>query len=111
MPSMEELKQKNQSIQMPSQIPMQTQMKAKFITISPDLWASIITCPPIRFTCNTALDKIVALSYLLQNKRYNQDKPRRTIRSFRSLSKQAQKEWLNKHRYSSSFNWDDELEM
>ena len=43
MPSMEELKQKNQSIQMPSQIPMQTQMKAEFITISPDLWASIIT--------------------------------------------------------------------
>ena len=65
----------------------------------------------IRFTCNTALDKIIALSYLLQNKRYNQDRPRRTIRSFRSLSKQAQKEWLNKHRYSSSFNWDDELEM
>ena len=65
----------------------------------------------IRFTCNTALDKIVALSYLLQNKRYNQDRPRRTIRSFRSLSKQAQKEWLNKHRYSSSFNWVDELEM
>lgn len=65
----------------------------------------------IRFTCNTALDKIIALSYLLQNKRYNQDRSRRTIRSFRSLSKQAQKEWLNKHRYSSSFNWDDELEM
>ena len=65
----------------------------------------------IRFTCNTALDKIVALSYLLQNKRYNQDRPRITIRSFRSLSKQAQREWLNKHRYSSSFNWDDELEM
>lgn len=64
-----------------------------------------------RFTCNTTLDKIVALSYLLQNKRYNQDRPRRTMRSFRSLSKQAQKEWLNKHRYSSSFNWDDELEM
>ena len=35
----------------------------------------------------------------------------RTIRSFRSLSKQAQKEWLNKHRYSSSFNGEDELEM
>lgn len=44
MPSMEELKQKNQSIQMPSQIPMQTQMKAEFITISPDLWATIVTC-------------------------------------------------------------------
>lgn len=40
---MEELKQKNESIQMPSQIPMQTQMKAEFITISPDLWATIIT--------------------------------------------------------------------
>ena len=65
----------------------------------------------IRFTCNTALDKIIALSYLLQNKRYNQDRPRRTIRSFRSLSKQAQREWLNKHRYSSSFNGDYELEM
>ena len=37
MPSMEELKQKNQPIQ------MQTQMKAEFITISPDLWATIIT--------------------------------------------------------------------
>ena len=65
----------------------------------------------IRFTCNTALDKIIALSCLLQNKKYNQDRPRRTIRSFRSFSKQAQREWLNKHRYSSSFNWDDELEM
>ena len=43
MLSMEELKQKNQSIQMPSQIPIQTQMKAEFITISPYLWASIIT--------------------------------------------------------------------
>lgn len=78
--------------------------KSRFMGINNNL-------PPIRFTCNTALDKIVALSYLLQNKRYNQDKPRRTIRSFRSLSKQAQKEWLNKHRYSSSFNGEDELEM
>lgn len=64
-----------------------------------------------RFTSNTALDKIVALSYLLQNKRYNQDNSIRTIRGFRSFSKNAKKEWLNKHHYSSSFNWDDELEM
>lgn len=78
--------------------------KSRFMGINNNL-------PPVRFTCNTTLDKIVALSYLLQNKRYNQDRPRRTIRSFRSLSKQAQKEWLNKHRYSSSFNWEDELEM
>ncbi len=64
-----------------------------------------------RFTSNTALDKIVALSYLLQNKRYYQDNSIRTIRGFRSFNKNAKKEWLNKHRYSSSFNWDDELEM
>ena len=64
-----------------------------------------------RFTSNTALDKIITLSYFLQSKRYNQDNSIRTIRGFRSFSKNAKKEWLNKHRYSTSFNWDDELEM
>ena len=33
------------------------------------------------------------------------------IRSFRSLSKQAKKEWMYKHRNTSNFNWDEEEEM
>lgn len=41
MNSMEELKQKNQLI-IPTQVPMQTQMEAEFITISPDLWSTIV---------------------------------------------------------------------
>lgn len=64
----------------------------------------------IRFTCNVSLDALISISYLLRSKE-DKNRPKRTIRSFRSLSKQAQKEWLYKHKYSSSFNWDDELEM
>ena len=33
------------------------------------------------------------------------------IRSFRSLSKQAKKEWMYKHRNTGNFNWEEEEEM
>ncbi len=64
-----------------------------------------------RYTCNTPLDTLVTLSYLFETRNLNNNRPRRTIRSFGSLSMQAKKEWLYKHRNASSFNWDDEYEM
>lgn len=66
-----------------------------------------------RYFSNRSLDTLVSLAYLFENRQYNQNKPKRTIRSFRSLSKQAKKEWIMKHKYSSSFDWfeEDEWEM
>lgn len=64
-----------------------------------------------RYTCNTPLDTLVTLSYLFETRNLNNNRPRKTIRSFGSLSKQAKKEWLYKHQNASSFNWDDEYEM
>ena len=64
-----------------------------------------------RYTCNTPFETLITLSYLFETRKSNEDRPKRTIRSFRSLSKQAKKEWLYKHRNASSFNWDDEYEM
>lgn len=66
-----------------------------------------------RYFSNRSLDTLVFLAYLFENRQYNQNKPKRTIRSFRSLSKQAKKEWIMKHKYSSSFDWfeEDEWEM
>ena len=64
-----------------------------------------------RYTCNTTLETLITLSSLLETRNQNYDRPRRTIRSFRSLSKQAKKEWMYKHRNASSFNWDEEEEM
>lgn len=54
---------------------------------------------------------LITLSSLLETRNYNYNRPRRTIKSFRSLSKQAKKEWMYKHRNASSFNWDEEEEM
>lgn len=62
-----------------------------------------------RFTCNTTLEALITLFSLLETRNYN--RPRRIIKSYRSLSKQAKKEWMYKHRNASSFNWDEEEEM
>lgn len=66
-----------------------------------------------RYFSNRSLDTLVSLAYLFENRQYNQNKPKRTIRSFKSLSKQAKKEWIIKHKYSSGFDWfeEDEWEM
>lgn len=66
-----------------------------------------------RYFSNPSLDILVSLAYLFQTKNYNENRPKKTIRSFRSLSKQAKKEWIMKHKYSSSFDWfeEDEWEM
>lgn len=64
-----------------------------------------------RYTCNTPFKTLIILSSLLETRNQNYDRPRRTIKSFRSLSKQAKKEWMYKHRNASSFNWDEEEEM
>lgn len=63
-----------------------------------------------RYFSNHSLDTLISLAYLFENKHYNQNKSKRTIKSFRSLSKQAKKEWIMKHKYSSSFNWSEEDE-
>ena len=63
-----------------------------------------------RYFSNRSLDTLVSLAYLFENRQYNQNKPKRTIRSFKSLSKQAKKEWIMKHKYSSSFDWFEEDE-
>lgn len=63
-----------------------------------------------RYFSSRPLDTLISLAYLFENKNYNQNKPKRTIRSFRSLSKQAKKEWIMKHKYSSGFNWFEEDE-
>lgn len=64
-----------------------------------------------RYTCNTTLETLITISSLLETRNNNYDRPRRTIKSFRSLSKQAKKEWMYKHRNASSFNWDEEEEF
>ena len=64
-----------------------------------------------RFTSNTTIETLITLSYLLETKNRNSNRPIRTIKSFRSLSKQAKKEWIYKYRNASSFNWDEEEEM
>lgn len=64
-----------------------------------------------RYTCNTTLETLIIFSSLLETRNNNYDRPRRTIKSFRSLSKQAKKEWIYKHRNASSFNWDEETEF
>lgn len=66
-----------------------------------------------RYFSSRSLDTLISLAYLFENRQYNQNKPKRTIRSFRSLSKQAKKEWIMKHKYSGSFDWfeEDEWEM
>ena len=66
-----------------------------------------------RYFSNRSLDTLISLAYLLQNNQENQNRPKRIIRGFRNLSKRARKEWILKHKNSSSFNWfeEDEWEM
>jgi hypothetical protein len=65
-----------------------------------------------RFYSSTPLDALVSLAFIFQSRPQENNRPRRTIRRFSSLSKQAQKEWIYKHRFGSScFNSEDEMEM
>lgn len=64
-----------------------------------------------RYYCNTPLETLKHLSYLMQNMTYVG--PTRTIsHCFGDLSKQARKEWYLKHRNSDSFDWfEDDFEI
>ena len=67
-----------------------------------------------RYVSNTTLDTLVTLAYLLNTNRQNRPhRHKRKIRSFRNLSKRAQKEWIKLHKNSSSIDWyeEDEYEM
>lgn len=64
-----------------------------------------------RYFSNRSLGTLISLAYLFENRQYNQNKPKKTIRSFSSLSKQAKKEWIIKHKYSSNFDWFEEDEL
>ena len=54
-------------------------------------------------------DRIIDISSVFSNTQIK--RPVRTIRSYRSLSKQAKKEYMKKKANSSSFNWDEEEEL
>ena len=67
-----------------------------------------------RYVSNTTLDTLVTLAYLLNTNRQNcPHRHKRKIRSFRNLSKRAQKEWIKLHKNSSTIDWyeEDEYEM
>ncbi len=57
------------------------------------------------------LGGIIAISNMVSNSQVNY-RPKRRIRRYRTLSKQAMKEYAMKKANSSSFNWfEDEEEM
>ena len=66
-----------------------------------------------RYFSNCPLDSLISLTYLLQSNHDYKNRPKRKIRGFRNLSKRARKEWIIKHKNSSSFDWfeEDEWEM
>lgn len=59
---------------------------------------------------NNILYGIASISNIFSNPQVN-DRPKRRIRSFRTLSKQAMKEYAIKKANSSSFEWFDDEEM
>lgn len=58
---------------------------------------------------NNIFDRIIDISSVFSNTQIK--RPVRTIRSYRSLSKQAKKEYMKKKANSSSFNWNEEEEL
>ena len=58
---------------------------------------------------DSILSGIIAFSNMVSNPQIN-NRPRRKIRRYRTLSKQAMKEYAMKHANSSSFDWFDEEE-
>lgn len=58
---------------------------------------------------DSILSGIIAISNMVSNSQIN-NRPRRRIRRYRTLSKQAMKEYAIKQANSSSFNWFDEEE-
>lgn len=59
--------------------------------------------------CNI-LGGIVAISNMVSNSQVN-NRPKRKIRRYRTLSKQAMKEYAMKKANSSSFEWEDEISV
>lgn len=60
---------------------------------------------------NNILDRVIAISNMVSNSQVN-NKPKRRIRRYRTLSKQAMKEYAMKKANSSGFDWfEDEEEM
>lgn len=60
---------------------------------------------------NNILGGIIAISNMVSNSQVN-NRPKRRIRRYRTLSKQAMKEYAMKKANSSSFDWfEDEEEM
>ena len=59
---------------------------------------------------NNILYGIASISNIFSNSQVN-DRPKRRIRSFRTLSKQAMKEYAIKKANSSGFEWFDDEEM
>lgn len=64
-----------------------------------------------RYYSNTPLETLVSLAFIFQSRPKQNNKQKRTIRSFRGLSKQAQREWIFKNKFSSSVQYEDEMEM
>ena len=58
---------------------------------------------------DSILSGIIAISNMVSNLQIN-NRPRRRIRRYRTLSKQAMKEYAIKQANSSSFDWFDEEE-
>lgn len=58
---------------------------------------------------DSILSGIIAISNMVSNSQVN-NRPKRRIRRFRTLSKQAMKEYAMKQANSSSFDWFDEEE-
>ena len=58
---------------------------------------------------DSILSGIIAISNMVSNSQIN-NRPRRRIRRYRTLSKQAMKEYAMKQANSSGFDWFDEEE-
>ena len=58
---------------------------------------------------DSILSGIIAISNMVSNPQIN-NRPKRKIRRYRTLSKQAMKEYVMKQANSSSFDWFDEEE-
>lgn len=58
---------------------------------------------------DSILSGIIAISNMVSNPQVN-NRPKRRIRRYRTLSKQAMKEYAMKQANSSSFDWFDEEE-
>lgn len=58
---------------------------------------------------DSILSGIIAISNIVSNPQIN-NKPKRKIRRYRTLSKQAMKEYAMKQANSSEFDWFDEEE-